>query len=248
MPDSDDPLSSVATARAVAPIIDRLRMALVARTVPALRQLAIESGVGADGAQTLAMMRNAQPDRIVHRDQVAAVFRYLPPEQVERGIAEALAAGVVAEVGDEQLVMTAAGREFLVVFAAEFEAAIAERWGGQEHRIESLSPLVTRVVEEAVETGGDAFGLVAPVYVLEGTSAGFVLAEQLTPLRFHRYDAHVAAWRAAGWDAQRAASEPDGPEREAVEADTDVRSGPPYEVLSPSERLALVAGLGALPG
>ncbi|MFI7072010.1 hypothetical protein [Micromonospora sediminicola] len=40
---------------------------------------------------------------------------------------------------------------------------------------------------------------------------------------------------------------PDGPERAAIEADTDRRDEPAYAVLSEAERWELLAGLAALP-
>jgi hypothetical protein len=66
-------------------------------------------------------------------------------------------------------------------------------------------------------------------------------------LRFHRFDAHVAAWTAAGLTAAEVQALPPGPERDAIEAATNERAAAPYEALSRAERFAFVAGLGALP-
>jgi hypothetical protein len=75
-----------------------------------------------------------------------------------------------------------------------------------------------------------------------------VLAERLTPLRFHRFDAHVAAWRAAGLTVEQVVALGPGPERTAIEEATNLAAARPYEVLTPAERFDLCAGLGALPG
>ncbi len=40
----------------------------------------------------------------------------------------------------------------------------------------------------------------------------------------------------------------DGPERDAIEAETNRRGAPPYAALDVDERLELIAGLGALTG
>jgi hypothetical protein len=41
---------------------------------------------------------------------------------------------------------------------------------------------------------------------------------------------------------------PEGPMRTAIEAETNRRAGVPYAALSVDERVALLAGLAALPG
>jgi hypothetical protein len=67
-------------------------------------------------------------------------------------------------------------------------------------------------------------------------------------LRYHRADAHAAAWQAAGFTGEAMKQMPAGPTRDAVEAETNRRAGVPYAVLSPEERITLLAGLTALPG
>jgi hypothetical protein len=75
-----------------------------------------------------------------------------------------------------------------------------------------------------------------------------LLTTRLGSLRHHRADAHRAAWRAAGLTAAQIKALPDGPERAAIEAETDRRDEPAYAVLTEDERWELLAGLGALPG
>ena len=61
-------------------------------------------------------------------------------------------------------------------------------------------------------------------------------------------DAHAAAWQAAGLTSATIRQMAAGPARDAIEVETNRRAGQPYAVLTPDERLTLVAGLAALPG
>lgn len=95
---------------------------------------------------------------------------------------------------------------------------------------------------------GAAFGAVAPPYEPDGTPPGVLLLNRLAALRHHRADAHAAAWLAAGHTARSIRELAPGPERLAIEQETDRRAAGPYAVLSPEERLCLLADLAALPG
>ena len=79
------------------------------------------------------------------------------------------------------------------------------------------------------------------------SQAAMRLAEHLTSLRFHRYDAHVGAWRAEGLTVDEVQALAPGPVRDRIEAETNRRAAPPYAALDPAGRLELLAGLGALP-
>jgi hypothetical protein len=70
----------------------------------------------------------------------------------------------------------------------------------------------------------------------------------LSVLRYHRADAHAAAWQAAGLTSVTMRQLPSGPSRDAIEAETNRRAGVPYATLSPDERITFLAGLAALPG
>jgi hypothetical protein len=73
-------------------------------------------------------------------------------------------------------------------------------------------------------------------------------AELLTALRFHRFDSHIAAWRDAGLSLTQIKEFAPGTERDAIEAETNVRASIPYRALGPDERLELIAGTAALHG
>ena len=76
-----------------------------------------------------------------------------------------------------------------------------------------------------------------PPYEPDGTPPGVLLLNRLGTLRYHRADAHAAAWTAAGHTAASIAELPAGPERLAIELETDRRAAGPYAVLSAEERL-----------
>ncbi|GLZ33003.1 hypothetical protein Lesp02_51910 [Lentzea sp. NBRC 105346] len=75
------------------------------------------------------------------------------------------------------------------------------------------------------------------------------LWDQLRALRYHRADAHAAAWQAEGLtvDGVRALKD-DDPIRARIEAATDRMASRPYRALSRADRAALLATLRALPG
>ena len=97
-------------------------------------------------------------------------------------------------------------------------------------------------------TGGDAYLTMAPPYEPADATVGVLLHHRLSVMRYHRADAHAAAWQAAGLTSEAMMQLPSGPVRAAIEAETNRRAGVPYATLNADERLALLAGLAALPG
>jgi hypothetical protein len=81
-----------------------------------------------------------------------------------------------------------------------------------------------------------------------GASAGLLLHHRLAVLRYHRADAHAAAWQAAGHTVDTIRGLAAGPESERIEAETNQRVGQPYATLSAADRSRLLSGLTALPG
>ena len=110
------------------------------------------------------------------------------------------------------------------------------------------SQLAGRVVQAGLATGGDAYMTMAPPYEPADATVGVLLHHRLSVLRYHRADAHAAAWQAAGLTSEAMTQLPAGPVRAAIEAETNRRAGVPYATLSVDERVALLAGLAALPG
>jgi hypothetical protein len=209
--------------------------------MPALMARATEDGIDPSGAQILMMLRNAAFDRRVTPEQVASLFRYQPDDVTAAAIASAVRDGILGD-GNGTIGATARGREIVTFARDRFQEQTNEPWRDHAATIERMLPLVARVLEAAAVSGGDAFAVVHPVYEPPDTSPSMLFAERLTPMRFHRYDAHVAAWQAAGVDALG-----EGPARDAIEFDTNRRDGPPYAALEPDERVALLEGLASLP-
>jgi hypothetical protein len=240
-------LGAVDAAELVAPILDRLRLHLAGAVRERVEALG-SFGLSPQAMGTVAMLRNTVPDRAVAREAVAAVFRYSPPEGVQAALDEAVASGVLREPEAGLVALTGRGVEAVEACYAIGSEILAERWAGHEERVEGLLELTEIAVEAAAATGGEAFSVVHPVHEPPGGSDAMRLAERLTPLRFHRFDAHIAAWEAAGLTVEEIVALGPGSQRDAIEADTNRRAAAPYEALLPWERLELIACLGALPG
>jgi hypothetical protein len=151
------------------------------------------------------------------------------------------------------------GLAFLRDLFALHGRALTRRWGTDGNqtgamphpdRVDRLTEVLGRVLAEAAATGGAAWAAQAPPYEPAGTPPGVLLLNRLSTLRYHRADAHAAAWQAAGLTAAGIAAMPWGRwslQRQAVEDDTDARAAAPYAVLTPEQRLRLLADLSALP-
>jgi hypothetical protein len=199
-------------------------------------------------AMVAGNLRNLAPDRVVARSAVLAVFAYQPSSVVDHGIDGAIRAGLVDEAEGGQLRLTERGRALAAEMLADGDAVARELWSGHEERVTMLAGLAGRAVHAAASDGGDAFTVMAPSDEPAGASDAGLLSERLTGLRFHRSDAHVAAWRAAGLTTDQIKALLPGAERAAIEADTNRRAATPFAALDASERLDFLAGLAALPG
>ncbi len=247
MPTDEATLSPLRTATLVAPIIDRLRFAVSNRIRATTASLAGEAGLTELGTRVLTTLRNTLPDREVTLDHIRAVFRYQPEDRLQASVAEALGAGVI-EATATGYRLAAGGQKLATMLLEATDAAAQELWPTRPDRIAALSATASRVMDAAEATAGPGYRMVAPPYLPGSVSPAYVLVERVTALRWYRFDAHVAAWEAAGFTPETIRAITDGPEREAVEAETNRRAAPPYAALSPDERLDLIAGLGALTG
>ncbi|MGP3960813.1 hypothetical protein ACTWPT_32865 [Nonomuraea sp. 3N208] len=219
-------------AAAIAPIIDAAHVNVHASALKAVTRLAETSGVTPG---LLSDLRFALPLRPVTRAQLADVYRYR-----EAGVQEHLREGTLGE-NDGVLRLTAHGLEFIHRLY-ELHAAATERvWDG--HDLPGLAGLAGRVLDEAGRAPGSALKAVVPPYEPEWATQGVVLFNRLAVLRYHRADAHAAAWQAAGLSAAEIVGLRDGPLRAGIESDTNLRAGAPYGVLSADERDTLYEGL-----
>ena len=227
-------------------MVDRIRMSMMHATfAPGLPASFRAAGLDDTVGGLLAYLRNTYPDRVVTRSAVRSVFNYHPDVLVDPGIDALVARGQLVEQMPGDLRLTSHGQRCIEDLHAVADAAAVRAFAHAEQSVAVAGPLIERTLEAARDDGGEAFTVMAPVHLPEGLSDAGLLAERLTGLRFHRFDAHVAAWREAG------RSVPDlewlsDQQRAAVEADTNARAAAPYAVLSDSERQQLLAGLDDL--
>jgi hypothetical protein len=112
--------------------------------------------------------------------------------------------------------------------------------------LDRLNDLVGRLLVAGRASGGPVFTELTLVYEPADASAAVRLSTRLTVLRYHRADAHRAAWQAAGLRAEEVQALPAGSVRAAIDAETNRLDAPIYAVLDADERLELLGGLGAL--
>ncbi len=207
------------------------------------------SGLDPDTGRVFAMLRNAYPDRAVPLRNYRAAYVYQDPATFDGALARMIETGLVKKAtpasSPESVVLSASGRD-LMARIRQVGAQVADgRWGRETGPLlELVDRCLTRAAETAVPEG--AFHLVAPRHDEPDDSTSARLAEGLTGLRFHRFDAHVAAWRAAGFTAASITALEPGPERDQIEADTNERAGQAYAALTVGEQSSLLQGLTEL--
>lgn len=241
-----------------APAVDRVYRAAMAATAAAagteLRQR--YGGPAAIGFLVDLRTRLAAPGGMVDAAGFAAVTRYQDPASCQRVLDKQVAYGMVVRHPDGTLRATERGAAFLTDLYALHAEVTAQIWGSEHTgRLARLVELTGRLLAAArtgqagdPTEGAGAFGAVAPPYEPEGTPVGVLLLNRLGVLRYHRADAHAAAWTAAGHTARSIVDLPPGPARLAIEQETDRRAAGPYQGLDPEQRVTLLADLAALPG
>lgn len=248
MTTDDELLSPLRMATLVAPVIDRLRFAVSRQVRATTASLAAEAGLGELGTRAWTTLRNTMPDREVTIDDVRAVYRYHPEERVEASLAEVTAGAVVEQTAGGRYRLTPKGQALTMKLLETTATAAQELWSARPERIPGLAATAGRVMDVASATGGAGYRMVTPPYLPDGITPAYVLVERVTALRWYRFDAHVGAWEAAGLTPEAIRAMTAGPERDAIEAETNRRAAPPYADLEPEERLDFLAGLGALTG
>jgi hypothetical protein len=114
-------------------------------------------------------------------------------------------------------------------------------------------PIIRSLMDAAVaKAKADPMSILAPftgrAWLPEGASDGAHVWNNAVILRMHRADAHAAAWKEAGKDAAEMRAMGPTAERAAIEERTNELAATPWMALDSDERLALLAGLAALPG
>jgi hypothetical protein len=117
-------------------------------------------------------------------------------------------------------------------------------WGEPAALLSTLDQLVTA---GSGTSEGDAFDALADAgHPGDGTVAGRLFSA-LCAMRYHRADAHAAAWSSEGLTvAQVRSLGPQSPQRLRIEATTDRTASRPYRTLTPHTRTNLRNALGTL--
>ena len=241
----------------VAPAVDRAFVAgmLAGRDGGGAELSSRYGGPAATGFLVEFRTRLAAPGGTVDGPGFAAVTRYRDPAACQRALDKHVAHGMIQRAPDGGFCATERGLAFLAELYQVHGEVTEELWAGHDERVVRLVTALGRLLgyalllAETEDPGtGSAFDAMAPPYEPEGTPPGVLLLNRLGTLRYHRADGHAAAWTAAGHTATSIAALPPGPERLAIEQETDRRAAGPYTVLSGEERLTMLADLAALPG
>jgi hypothetical protein len=246
-----DDLTAIAPDRCaalVAPQIERLTFAVIHASIKRAGPRVVTYGVPLEAIDIVGQLRTGLATRPVSAAGLAAVYRYRDADQFRRNLGALASAGIIERAGDGAIRATGTGRALLTVMYESGAEATAALWSAHRATVADLNELAGRLVEAAAASGGDAYAAVAPPYEPPGTGPELLLHHRLAVLRYHRADAHAAAWQAAGHTVDTIRGLADGPERERIEAETNQSAGLPYATLTAAERSRLLSGLTRLPG
>jgi hypothetical protein len=232
----------------VTPQIERLTFAVIHASIERAGPRLVTYGVPLDAIDIVGQLRTGLVARPVSTAGLAAVYRYRDADQVRRNLDTLTSAGIIEQADDGAIRATGTGRALLAVMYESGAEAAAELWSAHRETVADLNELARRLVVAAEASGGDAYAAVAPPYEPPDASPELLLHHRLAVLRYHRADAHAAAWHATGHTVATIRGLADGPERERIEAETNRRASRPYATLSAAERSRLVSGLTGLPG
>jgi hypothetical protein len=248
MSDQTDASDTEQFAAEIAAEIDRTRSVIIdgVRSRSMAAQLPQRLGLSGPGMQLLPFLRNLLPDRAVESDALRACERYIPQSTYDAAIAELTSADLI-ETSGTTVSLSSRGRDIAVEVHGILVDEVNERWGGNPD-LAKLERLTQEAVEAAAVTGGLSFSVMSPPYDPPGSSSASRSAERLNCLRIHRGDAHADAWAAAGLTVEEVQDLGPGPERDAIEQDTNSRAKAPYDALSLEDREMLLQALRQLPG
>jgi hypothetical protein len=240
-------LTPTAFAALVAPAIDRLYRGAL-HTVRDKGGYDLVTRLGRPALSPLVVLRTRLqwPDGVVSAAGLEAVHRYHDPQQWRANLVTSAEHGAVESTPDGGLRGTEHGRALLGELAEHTAGVTADLWSGEDRRVRRLVDNLALLLEAAAPTGGDAFAALTPPYEPSSAPASLRLLIRLGALRYHRADAHAAAWTEVGLTASEIAEMAPGAERDAVEAETNRRAAPPFAALDAPHRLEFLADLAAL--
>jgi hypothetical protein len=231
----------------IAPQLDRARLAVVDVIRTHADEVSQRYTLSPPALQTLGMLRHTLPDRAVAISDVLELFLYSAPDLIRSSLDQLVAAGALKSAGAGHVVVTHKGRDAVHTMLELTQQFVDELWAGHTDLVARLLPLTDRACEAVMTTGGAAVRIVAPTYDPPSASPALKLAERLTPLRFHRFDAHAEAWRNEGLTIEEIQALEPGPLLDRIEVETNRWAAAPYCALEPDQRLELLHGLEALP-
>lgn len=242
-------LTPVAYAPLVARVIDRVFPEfMVAAREAGGRDLAGRYG-GPPAVGFLIEFRTklSGPGAAVSAGQFAAVCRYRDLDAARETLRGHADHGTVVLAEDGAFEATERGREFLNELYTLYGDIARRLWA--DFPAARLNELAQRALNSV--TPGPSLSAMAPCHYPTRTPVEAVLANNLGTLRYHRADAHAAAWQAEGLTADQIRAMPLDPSdpagvRTRIEVETNRAAAAAWAVLTEAERLELLAGLGAL--
>jgi hypothetical protein len=235
----------------VAPVIDRVHAGFHQRTAVAFRTSGVERP---PQAGILLSLRFAFERRPLPMTVVKAAFRYVPSDEVTAAVTDLSAAGWLRV--DQGSVAPTSRTTSWIESLYDLHASVADSWWAPSGvDLATLAALAGRLLTAAAssrenglsELEVNVFPALSPPYERPGDPAGLVLFNRLAVLRYHRADAHAAAWSAEGLTADQMQALEPGEQRDRIEAETNRLASPPFAVLSEADRQAFLAALRALP-
>ncbi|HEY2792846.1 MAG TPA: hypothetical protein VGJ28_10840 [Micromonosporaceae bacterium] len=189
----------------------------------------------------------AWPDGSVSAADHAEVARYRDADEERAAVRAAVARGSISQDELGTVRATGSGHAFLDDLYETQDRGLDRIWAGHADRVARLADVFVSVLAAAERTGGGAFAAMAPPFQPAGASDRVRLLNQLSTMRYHRSDAHAAAWRERGRTAAEMLVMPAGRERDAIEARTDELAAPPYAHLDADVVATIISDLAALP-
>lgn len=243
-------LDAVRFAELVAPVVSRVFVAGMRAAAAADHDRSLMDTYG--GAKVIGYvidLRNPLADgRRISMSGLRGLYRYTEPAEISATIDRSVTGGLLRRDTDGSVEATDIGRQFLADLFDQQADVLTARWNPTA--IQRINPPLARVLSAADSTGGEAWAVQSPPYEPEGKPLALVLLDRLSTMRYHRADAHAAAWRHAGWTAADVAGMPWGTawseERRQIERDTNRHAAAPYTALTADERLVLLADLAAI--
>ncbi|HEY6738983.1 MAG TPA: hypothetical protein VI076_09045 [Actinopolymorphaceae bacterium] len=239
VPESVGALAEYAAAAAV--VIDRVHAELHQVSAPGFRAVIAGTDLTRPHRGLLLTLRYALPRGPMTRTAVRLALRYHTSEQIEEAVDELARDGWLASDGRRP---HGQGTRFLTL-VYDVHAEVARRqWGPAERPAAATQ----RLLDAARESGGPAFAVMSPPYERPGDPSGLLLFNRLAAFRYHRADAHAAAWQAAGLTAEEIVRLGPGERRDRIERETNQNAAAPFAVLGARERGDFLAWLDGLPG